>query len=164
MEPILKAHFNSFKNQFEIITAGDIHKDSQAFEKFVNYILFSSDYPEIFTANIELLDFVSVGGSNDTGIDGIGIKINDRLVRSIDEVKDLAQASKKINVEFVFIQSKMRPGFDVKELQTFITGVKVFFTEGFLPENDRIRELREIKDFIYSNEKVISRVLENLCK
>lgn len=161
MEPILKAHFNSFKSQFEIITDGDIQKESKAFEKFVNYVLFSSDYPEIFTANIELLDFISVGGGQDTGIDGIGIKVNDRLVRSIDEVKDLTHTSKKINVEFVFIQSKMRPNFDVKELQTFATGVKVFFSEGFLPENDRISELRTIKDFIYSDEKVISKLEAN---
>lgn len=161
MEPILKAHFNNFKNQFEITTGNDIEKESKAFEKFVNYVLFSSDYPEIFTADIELLDFVSVGGSHDTGIDGIGIKINDRLVRSIDEVKDITQVSKKIKVEFVFIQSKMRPNFDVKEMQTFGTGVKVFFSEGFLPENNRISEFRTIKDFIYSDEKVISKLDEN---
>jgi len=161
MEPILKRHFNNFKNSFEINTDSLPEKEAIAFEKFVNYVLFSLDYPDMFTADTELLDFVCVGGGNDTGIDGLGIKINDRLVRSITEVKEITQVSKKINVMFVFIQSKMRPNFDISELHTFGTGVKVFFSEGYLPENHRIKDLREIKDFIYSDEKVISKLEEN---
>ncbi len=129
MEPILNGHFNTFKKKFEIDTiATSPDKDGAAFEQFVNYVLFSLDYPEIFTADAELLDFVGVGGSNDTGIDGIGIKVNDRLVRNTDEVTEIAQASKKINVEFFFIQSKMKNKFEKTELNTFGTGVKVFFS------------------------------------
>ncbi|WP_293132951.1 AIPR family protein [Microcoleus sp. bin38.metabat.b11b12b14.051] len=162
MEPILKAHFNNFKKKFEIDaipTSSD--KDGAAFEKFVNYVLFSMDYPEIFTADAELLDFVGVGGSNDTGIDGIGIKVNDRLVRNTDEVTEIALASKKINVEFFFIQSKMKNKFEKTELNTFGTGVKVFFSDPALPENARIREFREIKDFIYSDEAVVRKLDKN---
>ena len=160
MEPVLNSHFTNFKNIFEISTATQ-EQEAQAFEKFVNYVLFSLDYPDIFTADSELLDFVCVGGGNDTGIDGIGIKINDRPVRSIDEVKEIVQASKKINIEFIFIQSKMRTSFDVAELNTFGTGVKMFFSEGYLPENERISEFRAIKDFIYSDEIVISKLDKN---
>ena len=161
MEPILRSHFNNFKKTFEIDTQESPAKESKAFEKFVNYVLFSLDYPEIFTGDTDLLDFVCVGGSNDTGIDGIGIRVNDRLVRSIDEVKEILQASKKIRVEFVFIQTKMRSYLDTAELNTFGTGVKVFFSEVYLPENLKIKEMREIKDFIYSDEKVISKLEEN---
>ena len=166
MEPILKGHFNKFKNTYEISTSASSEneardKDAKAFEKFVNYILFSLDHPNIFTADTDLLNFVSVGGGNDTGIDGIGIKVNDRLMRNIDEVKEFVQANKKIKVEFVFIQSKMRPNFDTSELNTFSTGVKNFFSESCLLENTRITEFREIKDFIYSDEKVISKLAEN---
>jgi hypothetical protein len=89
MEPILKAHFNKFKQGFEINTHSanpeEVKKlESSAFEKFVNYLIFSLDYPDIFTGNIDLLDFVSVGGGHDTGIDGIGIKVNERLVRNTE--------------------------------------------------------------------------------
>src|SRR5690606_34247966 len=119
------------------------------------------DYPDIFSANTELLDFVSVGGGYDTGIDGIGIKINGRLVSNIDECLEIAQSSKKIQIDFVFIQSKMKPNFDAAEFNSFGTGVKVFFSEGYLPENDRISEFRKIKDFIYENEKMISKLSEN---
>lgn len=169
MEPILKAQFNSFKKSFEIVTTAPTPekeqlKDASAFERFVNYVLFSQDSPDIFTANTELLDFTCVGGSNDTGIDGIGIKINDRLVRNINEVKEITQASTKtkISVEFIFIQSKMKSKFEKEELQTFGTGVKVFFkNEALLPENNRIKEFREIKDFLYSDEQTMRRFREN---
>ena len=118
MEPILKSHFNRFKRSFEIETGGKPEKEAKAFEQFVNYVLFSMDYPDIFTADCDLLEFVSVGGADDTFIDGIGIKINDRLVRSIEEVAEIAEASKKLNVEFVFIQSKMRPSFEISVSDT----------------------------------------------
>jgi len=161
MEPILKSHFNNFKKSFEIETGGISEKEAMAFEKFVNYVIFSLDYPNIFTADSELLDFVSVGGSNDTGIDGIGIRVNDSLVRDISEVKEIVQTSKKVRVDFVFIQSKMRPSLGVAEFNTFGTGVKTFFSSGYLPENEKISEFREIKDFIYSDEKMISKLVDN---
>lgn len=91
---ILKSHFNNFKETFEIVTTAASpqetrNKEAKAFEKFVNYVLFSRDYPDIFTADTELLEFVCVGEGYDTGIDGIGIKVNDRLVRSSNEIKDI---------------------------------------------------------------------------
>jgi hypothetical protein len=53
----------------------------------------------------------------------------------------------------------MRPKFDKTELNTFGTGVKVFFSDDpYLPENTRIREFRQIKYFIYSDQKVISKL------
>ena len=95
MDMVLNSHFNKFKQAFEIsTTAGTTEeqrlKEADAFEKFVNYVLFSLDYPDVFTANMELLDFVCVGGGGDTGIDGIGIKVNDRLVRNKEEVITIA--------------------------------------------------------------------------
>lgn len=162
MEPVLKAHFNNFKKAFEINSPeGDGAMESNTFEKFVNYVLFSLDYPGIFTADLDLLDFVCVGGGFDTGIDGVGIRINDRLVRNVDEVIEITAQSKKINIEFVFIQTKMRPSFDLSELNTFGMGVRNFFSTGYLPANSKISELREIKDFIYNDQAVISKLVQN---
>jgi cold shock CspA family protein len=161
MEPILKSHFINFKKAFEIDTGGAPDKEAKAFEHFVNYVLLSLDYPDAFTADTELLDLVGVGGADDTFIDGIGIAINDRLVRSIDEVAEIAEASKKLRVEFVFIQSKMRPRFEISELSNLGTGVRMFFSEGALPENSRVSEFRQIKDYIYADEKVISKLRNN---
>lgn len=166
MEPILKSHFNKFKSSFEINTETDNieqqrKNESEAFEKFVNYTIFSMDYPEIFTGDTDLLDFICVGGGNDTGIDGIGIKINERLVRSIEEIEQIVDASKKISVDFVFIQSKMRPNFDTAEFNTFGLGVKHFLSDVMLPENEKIQELRRLKEYIYENEKIISKLDSN---
>jgi cold shock CspA family protein len=55
----------------------------------------------------------------------------------------------------------MRPSFEATELNTFGTGVKIFFSEGYLPENSKITEFREIKDFIFSDQAVISKLEEN---
>jgi hypothetical protein len=43
MEPILKSHFSKFKRDFEIDTKDDSQKEASAFERFVNYVLFSLD-------------------------------------------------------------------------------------------------------------------------
>lgn len=161
MEPILKSHFVKFKSEFEIDTGEDIRKEAAAFERFVNYTLLSVDYPDAFVADTELLETVSVGGSNDTFLDGIGIAINDRLVRSIDEINEIVDGSRKLTIDFVFVQSKMRPGFEVADLNNFGTGVRLFFSESTLPQNNKVAEFRELKDYVYSNEKVISKLHSN---
>lgn len=166
MEPILQRYFNTFKKSFDITINAESEeetrrKDSSAFEKFINYTMFSLDYPGIFTSNIDLLDFTCVGGQYDTGIDGIGIRINEKLVRNIDEVIQIVERSKKIEVDFVFIQSKMRPNFDASEFNSFGVGVNNFLSEPTLPENEKIREFRVIKEFIYSDERVIEKLDAN---
>src|ERR1700687_204356 len=161
MEPILKSHFLKFKKDFEIDTKEDAQENAKAFERFVNYVLFSLDDPDVFTSDAELLETVSVGGADDTFIDRIGVTVNDRLVSSIDEVNEIADTSKKLNVEFVLIQSKMRQGFEMSDLNNFGTGVRLFFSEATLPQNSKISEFRQIKDYIYSNERVISKLQRN---
>ena len=161
MEPILRSHFIKFKKDFEVETRDDPQEEARAFERFVNYVLFSLDDPDIFIADVELLDFVSVGGADDIFLDGIGVTINDRPVRNIDEINEIVDSSKKLSIEFIFIQSKVRSGSDISELNNFGTGVRLFFSESALPENSKILEFRQIKDHIYSNEKVISKLQKN---
>lgn len=161
MEPILKSHFVNFKTEFEINTADDPKKEASAFERFVNYTLLSVDYPDAFTADSELLNAVSVGGPDDTFLDGIGIAINDRLVRSLDDINEIADGSRKLTVDFVFVQSKMRSNFDMAELNNFGVGVKLFFSPPSLPENEKVAEFRQLKDHIFSNEKVIAKLHSN---
>ena len=165
MEPVLNSFFSKFKQTFEVVTAADSpeeqkKKEAAAFEKFVNYVLFSLDYPDDFTANLELFDFVCIGDYA-IGIDGVADKVNDRLVRDIEDVKLIAKDNKKIRVDFAFIQSKMSSGIDIAEFNKFGLAVKNFFSEGYLPENDHIKEFREIKDFIYSEETIISKLHTN---
>lgn len=160
MEPILQAQFNHFKKSYAIEDVvsdlKDNVKESKAFEYFVNHTLLSIDYPDIFVGNFDLLDNISVGGGNDTGIDGIGIKINGRLVGSLDDIDTIVQNSCKINIEFIFIQSKMQESIDSGELTTFCQGVMHFLREkATLPENDKIKYWRSLKDYLYSKEEFI---------
>lgn len=102
MDPVLNSHFIRFKQQFEIDTSKGSpeeqkRREASAFERFANYVIFSSEYPDIFTANMDLLDSVCLGEYT-TGIDGAGIKVNDRLVRDIEDVKSIAKDNKKIKV------------------------------------------------------------------
>ncbi|WP_162510651.1 AIPR family protein [Treponema endosymbiont of Eucomonympha sp.] len=165
MDPILKRYFNNFLESFELPISGATEDESKKlestyFEKFINYTIFSLDCPEIFTGNTDLLDYVCIGGESDTGLDGIGIRINDTIVDSKDSILDLTEQSKKLMTDYVFIQAKMSPNFDLGEFSKFSLGIKNFFSEGYLPENKHIKEIRGLKDFIYDekNEKIISKL------
>lgn len=160
MNPILKKHFSNFKQRFEIIPPNNLSEreailfESKAFEKFVNNIIFSLDNPDTFTGDIDLLNFISIGGGHDTGIDGLGIRVNDIFVRNIDDVKViLKEKNKKIEYDFIFVQSKMQTNFDTAEFNTFALGVEHFLSKNpILPENDRLKEHRELKDFLDTDE------------
>lgn len=166
MEPILNSHFAKFKREFDIDTEiGSPEqqklKEAQAFEKFVNYVLFSADDPGVFTGDIDLLDSICVGGGQDTGIDGIGIKINDKLVRDVDEAEMCVERSKKTVVEFVFVQAKTATSINLGEFNKFGMGVKNFFSKGYLPVNQRIKDVQKIRDYIYSDQKFIFKLASN---
>jgi hypothetical protein len=163
MDPILKHHYSNFLESFELRITGSSDEEkrrceSSFFEKFVNYIIFSLDFPEIFTGNIDLLDYVCMGGNFDTGIDGISIKINDNIIDGKEQIFNLTDKSKKLTIDYFFIQTKLSHGFDIGEFSKFALGIKNFFSDGYLPENDRIKEIRQLKDIIYSDEKIISKL------
>lgn len=166
MEPILQAQFNQFKKSYAIDNVvsdlNDNIKESKSFEYFINHTLLSADYPDIFIGNFDLLDCISVGGGNDTGIDGVGIKINGRLIGSTDDIDTIVEGCNKINIEFVFIQAKMQDSIDSGELTTFCQGVIHFLKDHpTLPENEKIKHWRNMKDYLYSKEEFIVKWNEN---
>jgi cold shock CspA family protein len=168
MNPRLRRHFFNFKQRFEIVIPDQLQEkdkillESQAFEKFVNFSIFSLDYPDIFTADINLLNVISIGGGNDTGIDGIGVRVNDIIVRDIDEIREIIkEKNKRIEYDFIFIQSKMQEKFDASEFTTFAQGIEHFFYENpVLPENEKLKQFRKIKEFLDS-EEVNNRIKRN---
>lgn len=160
MEPILKAYFNKFKESFALdqvlVDLSESLKESTAFEIFVNYVMFSTDYPDIFIGNFDLLESVCVGGGNDTGIDGLGIKLNGRLVGSKDDIDTIISNSNKISIEFIFIQSKMQESIDSSELNNFGMGITNFLNDiARVPENEKIKYWRDLKDYLYNDDFVL---------
>lgn len=154
VEPIINARFKQFrqKNELEAV------QDSLAFEKFVNYTIYTLHHPDAFTADSELLDFVSVGGPNDMGIDGIAIKVDGIIIKSKSEIDDILKfnRSKRINVEFIFIQSKYKTHFDKGELNNFVDGVRDFLSDIHnFPMNDNVKEHLLLKEYLLQDDLTI---------
>ena len=152
-EPIINARFKLFIDVYGLKK----EKESSAFEKFVNHAILVSHQPDAFSAGNEMMDFVSVGGSNDLGIDGIAIKINGLFVSSIQDVTDIISLTKRSNIEFIFIQSKYKPKFDMGELNNFITGVRDFLSEKHLqPRNSKVDNALKIKEHLIDDKIVLT--------
>ncbi|MBQ7149453.1 MAG: AIPR family protein [Prevotella sp.] len=132
-----------------------------AFEKFVDYSILSHDDTSSFIGDPDLLDFCWTGGEDDAKLDGVGIKINGRIVGNVDDINQIVENSRKIEVEFFVIQAKERTDFDSADFNTFGIGVQNFFSEPKLPENDRVRALRKLKDYIYTEPTVIKKLEDN---
>ncbi len=157
---ILKSHFVRFCDSWEIKFNSD-QEESSAFEKFVNFCLLSRDDSSTFVGNPDLLDFCCTGGGDDAKLDGVGIKVNGRLVGDTEDIAQIVSNSKKVTVEFILIQSKEKTEFDSAEFNTFGVGVQNFFSKPNLPENESIKALRALKDYIYNDTSVIRKLEDN---
>jgi len=97
---------------------------------------------------------VSVGGKGDSSIDGIAILVNENLVSSPEEIDDLNKALHRLDVKFVFIQSKTSSGFDLGDISKFIHGVRDFFKpEPSRALNTEMKNLFELKQHVYSRSR-----------
>lgn len=157
---ILKSQFVGFINTWGLTFTND-KEEAAVFEKFVTYAYLSHDDPSAFIGNVDLLDFCCTGGGDDAKLDGIGIKVNGKLVSSQEDIDQIVSCSKKVDVEFFLIQAKERTDFDSAAFNTFGIGAQNFFTESKLPENDRIKQFRELKDYIYTEASVIRKLDNN---
>lgn len=157
---ILKSNFVKFCDSWEVKFDSD-REESAAFEKFVNYCVLSQDDSSSFVGNPDLLEFCCTGGGDDAKLDGVGIKINGRLVGDIEDINHIVDSSKKVEVEFFLIQSKERTDFDSAEFNTFGIGAQNFFSNPNLPENEHIKELRKLKDYIYNETSIIKKLEDN---
>jgi hypothetical protein len=152
VEPIINARFKQFRQKNEL----ESKPDGEAFERFVNYTILSLHQPDAFSSDSELLDFVCVGGMSDMGIDGLAIKVNGIIVKSRTDIQDIIKRFKRIDVEFIFIQSKYKPNFNKGELNNFVDGVRDFLSEEHhFPMNDAVKQHLELKDYILSDDVII---------
>ncbi len=147
LKPIILAKFKKFTDTFELNNL----PESIAFERFVNHAILSFHQPDAFTADSNFLEKVCVGGTLDTGIDGIAIKVNGILVRSIDDIDEIMQRPRDIDVELIFIQSKYKPNFDTSDFLKFTAGVRDFLQpDQRLPHNDKISDMLKLKNYVFS--------------
>lgn len=150
LEPIIKAKLEKFKE----IKGYQDFDDPKAFEFFVNYHVLYAQQPDIFFGNTDILDVVSTGGHNDMSIDGIAIKIDGTIISSIDDFEAIISKNKKIQIDFVFIQSKYKLKVNMGEFNNFVFGVREFLgnDKPSQPYNEKIAYLLELKDYVLKDE------------
>lgn len=145
---ILLGYLSDFQKDFRI--SKNI-KESELFEHFSNYCILSKIHPEAFYNDSFKIEELNIGGGNDTGIDGIAIVVNEHIVSSIEEINSITDDLQKLDVKFIFVQSKTSTSFNTSEIGNFIFGVKDFFKEkASLKTNEDLENLRTLKEHIYS--------------
>ena len=148
LEPIIRAKLANFKKTYECTLP-----DDQAFERFVNWVLLERHQPSAFTSDPDLIENVCIGGDNDTGIDGLCIKINGIIIKSLTEATELAKSLNRINIDFIFIQSKNKNSFKQSEYNQFLTGIKDFVgPKQYQPQNKKLQEWQKIKNYLMSDD------------
>ena len=95
------------------------------------------------------VDLRALGG--DTGIDGVGIMINGRLITDPDELEELDQAS-YWEVTFAFVQTDTASSFDTTKLSRLGDGVIDFFADPPLfVRNQGLQRFCSVRRSIYDN-------------
>ena len=137
----------SYLNDFISGKSTSVYDEAKAFEHFANYCIVSREHPENFE-----FENVSVGGTEDLGIDGIAVLVNEHLVMSKLEIDFFKSSLRRLDAQFFFIQSKTSAKFSASDIGNFIFGVKRFFGQK-PPEkaNADIRNLIELKEYIYES-------------
>ena len=148
-EPMIKAQINNFKNEYGY----EKNSDSEVFENFVNFTIIKSHQPDAFNAENDLADLVCVDGENDTGIDGIAVKINGIFITSKEDINDIIKTQRRLSIEFIFIQSKYKDKFDSGEYGKYIDGVSDFLHPVQVePHNSKIQYWLDIKNYLLDND------------
>lgn len=133
----------------DFLIAQELNKtnESDDFELFSNYIAVSNEFNKSFDPVA-----VSVGAGNDTGIDGIAIIVNGRLVEDTNEIDDLLSSNGYLEATYIFIQAKTSSNFDTTEMRTFYFGVNDFFSEKpKLPRNEDVQKFNELSNYLLEN-------------
>lgn len=152
MDLVIASKLKDYRKNYSI--SSEI-SDGIAFERFSNHTIVATHHPDLVDSDTELLDLVCVGGKDDMGIDGITIKFNGSLIKSISHINDILGLSKTniANVEFIFIQSKYSPEFNSGEYGKFCDGIADFLSNAHHePHNEKIEHWLQIKDYIFSEE------------
>lgn len=131
----------------------DEKDEAVVFEHFANFCALASEYGEEFD-----VEDIHTGGGDDLGIDGISIIINGALVLDVEEVEDLAETNKHLDVEFLFVQAKSGGNFAGAEISNFFYGVKdIFAANAKLPRNANVSEKERLIRAVYARSSLFKK-------
>ena len=150
--PIINSKLKLFKKNYGLENL----EDNTAFEFFINNLVLRMYQPEAFSVVNDLFDQVCVGGQEDTGIDGIAIKINGVFISTKEDVDGIIKNNPRIKIEFIFIQAKNKTNLDSGEFGKFMSGVTDFLSEQHCePHNEKIGSWIALKDYLCSEEILV---------
>lgn len=143
MDVITKSFVNEFVKKFEF----EESEFSEQFELFANYCVVFKEYNR---ANFNVEETLT--GKATSGIDGIAIMVNNKLVTTTEEIQNLIEHNGVLTANFIFIQAKTSSSFDNKQMLNFSTFVEHFFSEdNSLFHTEEMQKFIELKNFIIDN-------------
>lgn len=131
----------------------DSRDEDEQFEAFVAHLVirrFHQEYHE--RPDIADVENFLVGGTDDAGLDAIGIFINGLAVHTEADVDRIAKANRHIQAQFVFVQAKRSASFDSAGIVKFTRGAHWFLRSALDVEHTSDLDISRY------NEKVQDRV------
>lgn len=153
MNIITQGNLNDFCKNFNFNNISETEK----FEHFANYIIVCNEYD---SSQFNILDLHT--GIGTQGIDGVAIIVNNRICFSVDEIKESIEFNKKLDVEFIFIQSKTSEKFEGTELEGFCRWVKTFFSFGTEFKTPQMKKFIEMAKLIFENGRYFKKNLPSI--
>ena len=118
--------------------------ESKSYEQLVNYVTLSKYDPDAFSDSC-VFEQIDVDKDGTFGIDTFGLIINDNLITNISDI-EVHRKSKRMDVRFVFIQTKRSTSFDSGDFLKFTTAIKNFFSTS--PNFELSEELTSAKELV----------------
>jgi hypothetical protein len=149
MDRITKALLGTFIEQNTLRAM----PEQEAFEHFCGYLVTSRHYSESFSS-----DDIAVGGGGDCAIDCIALIVIGTLVTEPEEIEDLAETNRYLDVTFVFTQAERSSNFETAKIGQFVFGVHDFFAEHpQLPQNDRVKLYTRISKEVFDRSRLFTK-------
>lgn len=125
--------------------------ESKQFERLVNYTVLSKIDPEAF-ADPAVFEEIDVDSGGTFGIDAFAVIANDSLVTSPEDL-DIQRRSRRLDVRFVFVQTKLSNGVDSGDLLKFFAAIKAVFRKDLTaPQTAELASASEFVDEIFKPE------------
>jgi hypothetical protein len=141
LDRIILSLLTEFSKEFEITDQAEDNR----FEQFTAWLTVRRHYTDSTFNPAELW----TEGGDDTGIDAIGVIVNNNLITDVDMIEDLLEVNGYLDVTFVFVQAERSPNFDSAKIGTFGNGVRDFFGDGQLKRNKKVKDYVDIMTAIY---------------
>jgi hypothetical protein len=120
--------------------------ESEQFEHLSSFLALRRHYSRAVDTN-----HVVTGAGGDTGLDGVAVIVNGKLVTDVDEVQELLELNGFLDVTFVFIQAERNEHFDSGKILKIGAGVLDFFRpDPRIPRNHKLQEIAAIAEAVFA--------------